>query len=105
MSDVPSGKKSDAGKSRVDLLDSDFLLAVGDVLRFGSEKYAPHNWRGGIHASRLIAAALRHLLAICRGEDIDPESGLRHSAHLGCTVMFLHWMLIHRKDLDDRYKY
>ena len=100
-----TGKKSDQGKSRVDLLDPEFLLSVGDVLRFGSEKYAAHNWRGGIHVSRLLGAILRHTLAICRGEDIDSESGLPHSAHLGCTVMFLHWMLIHRKDLDDRWKY
>ena len=102
---VPTGKKSDQGKSRVDLLDPKFLLAMGDVLRFGAEKYAPHNWRGGIHVSRLIGAALRHLLAICRGEDIDPESGMPHSAHLGCTVMFLHAMLKYRPDLDDRWNY
>lgn len=67
-------------------------------------KTGAHNWRGGIAYSRLIAAALRHLFAIMRNEDTDPESGLPHTAHLSCCIMFLHWMMTNRKDLDDRYK-
>ena len=99
-----AGVKHDGDKTRVDLLDAEWLEAVGQVLKFGAKKYAAHNWRGGIAYSRLIGAALRHLLAIMRGEDTDPESGLPHTAHLSCCVMFLHWMMIHRKDQDDRYK-
>lgn len=98
------GVKHDQGKSRVDLLDPEFLCVVGDVLAFGAQKYAAHNWRGGISFSRLIGALLRHTFAVMRGEDIDPESGLPHTGHIGCCVMFLHWMMLHRKDLDDRYK-
>jgi hypothetical protein len=98
------GVKFDSAKPRVDLLDSEFLESVGAVLGFGAQKYAAHNWRGGISYSRLLGAAMRHLLAIMRGEDTDPESGLPHTGHLGCCVMFLHWMMVHRKDLDDRYK-
>ncbi len=101
---MSEGRKDDAAKPRVDLLDADFLLMVGNVMGFGAQKYAAHNWRGGIAYSRLIAAALRHLLAILKGEDLDPESGFPHTAHLGCCVMFLHWMMANRKDLDDRYK-
>lgn len=99
-----TGVKNDTGKPRVDLLDPEFMLSVGDVLSFGAKKYAAHNWRGGITYSRLLAASLRHLFAIMMGEDNDPESGLPHTGHLGCCVMFLHWMMTHRKDLDDRYK-
>jgi hypothetical protein len=99
-----AGKKYDADKSRTDLLDPDFLLGVGDVLGFGAKKYAAHNWRGGIVYSRLLGAILRHTLAIQKGEDLDPESGLPHSRHLGCCVMFLDWMMNNRKDLDDRFK-
>ncbi len=62
-----------------------------------------NNWRGGISYSRLIAAALRHLFAVVRGEDLDPESGLPHVDHLGCCWMFLSNMMKTRKDLDDRY--
>lgn len=101
----PSGVKHDTDKPRVDLLDPNFLVSVGEVLGFGAKKYAAHNWRGGISYSRLFGAILRHTFAAMRGEDTDPESGLPHTAHLGCCVMFLHWMMHHRKDLDDRYKY
>lgn len=99
-----SGRKDDQEKPRTDLLDTEWLLGVSEVLTFGARKYAAHNWRGGISYSRLIGAALRHLFAIMRGEDNDPESGLPHTAHLSCCIMFLYWMMIHRKDLDDRYK-
>ena len=109
--EIPSsGRKDDQDKTRVDLLDAEFLEDVGRVLKHGAQKYSQgkvsgeHNWRGGIAYSRLIGAAMRHLLAICRNEDIDPESGLPHSAHLGCSVMFLHFMLQNRPDLDDRWK-
>ena len=103
------GLKNDITKSRVDLLDPDFLLAVGDALRFGAEKYKEHggssNWRRGIHISRLVASALRHLFSIMRGEDIDSESGLLHTAHLGCCVQFLHFTIKYLPQFDDRYKY
>lgn len=99
-----SGAKFDQEKPRTDLLDPEWMTSVAQVLTFGASKYAPHNWRGGIAYSRLIGAALRHLFAVMRGEDIDPESGLPHTAHLSCCIMFLHWMMIHRTDLDDRYK-
>lgn len=100
----PTGSKFDGDKPRMDLLDSDFLEEVASVLTFGAKKYAAHNWRGGIAYSRLIAAAYRHLGAINRGEDIDPESGLPHVAHLGCCVMFLSSMMRVKPELDDRYK-
>jgi len=100
----PTGRKDDSEKSRVDLIDAEFLEGLGDVLAFGARKYNAHNWRGGIKYSRLIAACFRHLLAILRGEDRDPESGLGHVFHLACSCMFLSWHLKHRRDLDDRYK-
>jgi hypothetical protein len=101
---IEGGMKFDQEKNRVDLLDPEFLEGVGRVLTFGARKYAANNWRNGIAFSRLIGAALRHLLAIMRGEDIDPESGEMHVYHLGCCIMFLASMMNHRKDLDDRYK-
>ena len=102
--DWSKGVKFDQNKPRMDLLDSEFLEDVGRVLTFGAAKYDAHNWRSGINYSRLIAAAMRHLSAINRGEDTDPESGLPHTAHLGCCVQFLHWMMKNRPSLDDRWK-
>lgn len=98
------GKKFDQNKPRMDLLDPEHLEEIARVLTFGAEKYDAHNWRKGIDVSRLVAAAYRHLGAINRGEDIDPESGISHVGHLGCCVMFLGWTIAHLPERDDRYK-
>jgi hypothetical protein len=97
------GTKFDAGKPRMELIDADFERDLALVLTNGANKYEAENWRGGIKFKRLIGAIKRHVNAIERGEDIDPEWGLQHTAHLACEVMFLHWMTKNRKDLDDRY--
>jgi hypothetical protein len=104
MPKIEPGTKYDQEKPRMDLLDADYLEGVANVLSFGARKYAAHNWRGGINYSRLIASLYRHLGAINRGEDIDPESGLPHVYHLGCNTMFLASMMKTRPDMDDRYK-
>lgn len=99
----PKGLKYDSEKPRMDLLDPSALEGLAEVLTFGAKKYAAHNWRGGIEYSRLIAAIYRHLNAINRGEDSDPESGLPHIDHLGCCWMFLSYFMKHRPDLDNRW--
>lgn len=98
------GLKYDQAKPPIALLDANFLEGVASVLGFGANKYAAHNWRNGIQYSRLISAAYRHLGSINKGEDVDAESGLPHSYHLGCCVMFLSEMMRTRPDLDDRWK-
>ena len=100
----PAGRKDDGDKAPISLVDPDYIEGLAHVLGFGANKYAAHNWRGGIAYSRLISAAYRHLGAINRGEDLDPESGLQHVYHLACCNMFLAAMMQHRPDLDDRYK-
>lgn len=97
------GEKYDKDKPPMALLDPSFLEGVASVLGFGANKYAANNWRNGISYSRLISAAYRHLGAINNGEDFDSESGLSHSYHLGCCVMFLASMMKTRPDLDDRW--
>lgn len=99
-----AGLKADAEKPPVELLDPYAMEQVARVLAFGAIKYSRENWRGGIRYTRLYAAAIRHLWAILRGEDTDPESGLPHAAHAMCCCMFLCWMMKHRTDLDDRWK-
>ena len=99
-----SADKFDAEKARTDLLDPVALEGLAQVLGFGAKKYAANNWRKGLVYSRLIGAMLRHLFAIMRGEDVDPESGLPHIDHLGCCWMFLSHFMKTRPDLDDRSK-
>jgi hypothetical protein len=98
------GIKHDQDKPMMDLLDSGFLEDMASVLTFGAKKYAAHNWRKGINVSRTIAAIYRHLGALNRGEDLDPESGCHHEACIAINCQFLNWMLKNRPDLDDRFK-
>jgi hypothetical protein len=97
-----SGLKYDLGKPMMELIDADFELDLARVLTNGANKYDAENWRKGIAFKRLIGAAKRHINAIERGEDIDPEWNLLHTAHAACELMFLHWMIKNRPDLDDR---
>lgn len=99
-----AGVKYDADKPRMDLLDADAIEELSHVLAFGAHKYAAHNWRKGITYGRLVAAALRHLFAILRGEDRDMETGLLHAAHAMCCCMFLVSLMKRRPDMDDRWK-
>lgn len=104
MAEQLSGRKFDGEKSRMELLPTAPLVAIADVLTFGAKKYDAHNWRGGFDWSRLVGAAYRHLSAFNDGEDIDPESGLPHLAHLGCCTLFLLEHQLKGIGNDDRYK-
>jgi len=98
------GTKHDQDKLPLELLDPLALEGLAAVLKFGAQKYAAHNWRGGISWGRLLGALLRHTFAILRGEFTDPESGLPHIDHVGCCWMFASHMLKTRPDLNDLYK-
>jgi len=67
------------------------LRAVGRVMRGGAEKYGAYNWREDrITASTYYDAAMRHLMAWWDGEDLDPESGEPHLAHvMACCAILL----------------
>jgi hypothetical protein len=87
-------------------MDPYALEMMSMVLKHGADRpeYGPHNWRKGLKVSRLLRAAIGHLLAIVRGEDNDQETGLPHAAHCMCCVMFILWTMKNRPDLDDRWK-
>lgn len=87
---VPDGQKYDSDKPAMDLIPPYMEEEVGMVLAFGAQKYAPDNWRKVTPLrSRYLAAAQRHINALKKGEQMDPESGLHHAAHAVCCLMFL----------------
>jgi hypothetical protein len=99
-----TGTKHDQSKPRLNLLSRPALCGIGEVLGFGAEQYGENNWRQGFEYSRLIGAALRHILAYNDGEDLDPESGKSHIDHALCCLMFLSDQIKRGTGIDDRYK-
>lgn len=60
------------------------------VQKLGAEKYGPYNWRKtGVCASTYVSAIMRHLNAWRDGEDLDPESGISHIAHIASSCNIL----------------
>jgi len=99
-----SAQKHDSEKPDLSLLSTIAIMKTGEVMNYGKQKYAAHNWRAGLAWSRVLAAALRHLFAYIGGDDKDSESGLSHLAHAAACVMFLLEYEETHKELDDRYK-
>ena len=85
-----AGKKYDGGKPIMSLIPADIELEVAKVMTFGANKYGPENWRKLDNLSdRYMSALMRHTNAMRRGELRDDESGLLHSAHAICCLMFI----------------
>ena len=84
-----TGKRFNEGKTRHDLVPAYAQEQYAKVLTFGAKRYNDRNWEKGMKWTSVIASLERHLQAIKRGEDIDPESGLLHSAHIQCNSAFL----------------
>lgn len=73
-------------------------------LEYGLVKYTRNNWKQGFEWSRLLDAALRHVvLGVAMGEDIDKESGNPHWGHALCMLMFLLHCIEEYPELNDIY--
>ena len=95
--------RSNAGKTQWSLVDFEAIKPMVDVLMFGAKKYAPNNWKKGQKYTDMIDCLLRHVMAIARGENIDPESGLPHIGHVLCNGMFISYMMENKPQFDDRF--
>ena len=94
-SSLTDGIKFDTGKNEYGLIPAFSLDEIAKCLTYGAKKYAPDNWRVVDDSPRrYFDAAQRHMWAIARGEQIDPESGIHHCAHAIVSLMFLHEHLI-----------
>ena len=100
--EVDVGIRYDDGKLPMHLLPPELLTEVAKVLAFGAKKYAPRNWEKGMDWSRVYASLMRHLVRWQEGEDIDPETGLNHIAHVACNAAFLLAYINRENGKDDR---
>ena len=97
------GDRFNEGKLKWNLVSWSALAPMVRVLMFGAEKYDDHNWKGGLKYTEVCESLLRHVHAFIEGEDDDKESRISHVGHILCNAMFLSYMFLFRKDMDDRY--
>ena len=84
------GIKYDSNKPDYSLIPPNALESIAKVMTHGAQKYDRHNWKKLDNpVNRYFAAAQRHLWAVIKGEDLDPESGEHHYAHALCCIMYL----------------
>ena len=103
----PPNPKEAAGRAKcpMHLLSPSAMRETANALGHGAEKYGPRNYRlAGVNATTYVGAILRHLTAWNDGEDLDPESGLSHIAHVSaCCDILLDGMATQMLN-DDRSK-
>ena len=90
-------------KPPMHLIPSSALVNVAMVMKLGATNYGAYNWRdSSVAATVYVSAAERHLRSWLDGEDLDPESGQPHLAHMvACGLIVLDAMNI-GKLIDDR---
>lgn len=94
-----------AAKTPLVLVPAHALEQVAWAHRLGADKYGPYNWREtGVCATTYISAMMRHLNAWRDGEDVDPESGITHLAHIACNANILMDAMHCGTLQDDRYR-
>jgi hypothetical protein len=85
------------------LVPAALLLYVAKVMALGAIKYGPYNWRAkNVRMTVYIEAAMRHLLALLDGEDLDPESGMPHPAHVSACMGIILDAQANGNLIDDR---
>lgn len=77
-------------KPMLDLLEHVADIEIARVMETGAKKYGRKNFRTiPIMATVYAGAIKRHAGAWLAGEDLDPESGISHLAHIGANVHVL----------------
>lgn len=65
------------------------LEDVVRVLEMGAKKYGDYNWQKGFADPMCCYdSAMRHMVAMGKGEYYDSESKLPHAAHVATNMLF-----------------
>lgn len=74
---------------RLDLVDADFLEALGHIMYVGAKKYGPDNWRKGLPGEKSgHNHAMKHLLEFKQNIPNDYGPPEMHYAQVGINAMF-----------------
>jgi hypothetical protein len=92
MNPITENPKEAAGRAKtpLHLIPTVFSKQVSLALDWGGQRYSHWNWRdAGVNATTYIGAMRRHLDAWQDGEDMDPDSGLPHIAHIAASCAII----------------
>lgn len=90
--------------ARFDLIPPGALEELAKHYGRGARKYDDNNWRRGYEWGKSFAAAMRHMWAFWRGEDIDPETGTPHVIAAAWHMFSLYEFMQEFPQFDTRYK-
>lgn len=96
------GVKYDKGKAPLSYLTFESLKAEAEVFRYGAKKYNKHNYKLGMEWTRILDAAMRHLVSFNNKNDLDEESGLNHLWHAKACLAMLIYYYENKIGKDDR---
>jgi hypothetical protein len=101
----PKAARADQeGKAPLQHLERVALEATARVLAGGADKYGERNYRStNVLVSTYVGAVLRHALAWADGEDLDPDDGEHHLAHVEANVHVVLGALAAGTLVDDRH--
>jgi len=75
-------------KLRWALVDFESLEELVRVLEAGAIKYSPQNWQKGLNREEILESMQRHLIALFKGEENDPDLKTHHMGNIMCNAMF-----------------
>lgn len=102
IADLTTGVKFDEGKVQLSILSKESLEAEARVFEYGAKKYSKNNYKLGMDWSRLLDAALRHIINFNNKEDFDQESNLNHLWHAKACLAMLIYYYENKVGKDDR---
>jgi hypothetical protein len=105
MSDDTTNPKDLLGVKKAPLrfVPPALMIEVAPAMANGAAKYGPYNWRDKhVKASIYGEAIERHLFAWMDGEDLAPDSGVKHLAHIGACIAIILDAEAHGALIDDR---
>lgn len=99
------GLRYNEGKPPISLVPPEAIVALAEVYAAGKAKYGARNWERGMEWTKCYDSLMRHAMAWMRGEDNDPESGLRHMAQAAWNALAILVYAERDVGVDDRPTY
>lgn len=91
-------------KPRLELIDPEFIEALGRVLTVGADKHGADKFKNGeMDWNARIGSLLRHVNDFRKGNEIDEETRECHLINAAANCMMLYWNWSRNTGRDTRF--